>query len=295
MGRWYIRMGAALAMLLSAGCAGTRWGLPEPGGMAGAGARLGDHQAAFLLDEGRTRCMNVLSCQMPEATFHDIVARCEGWNTVWYVFLANRGDGTPPVTSFYVDDEHGGEVDPEKAALFRRRMAYLRAQGFRVVPWFFPDDSPAITGKDLATQKRYLSQAVAQFGDLFATDVCLGLELDEYWDADWPAGATDRAPIPALTEHLRDLLPGTRIGHHHTRLALWRAAIRGGADVLYGQYGFGLDEHQIRDATRAILADLDGRIHFVAAEYHLSSDSAAARALGRAADDAGAEGTGNGR
>ena len=245
------------------------------------------HRAAFLLDNAATRCMNVLSYQMSDDAFRAIVGRCKGWNNVWYGFIANHGDGNPPITSFYANDEHGGQIDQPKLDLMRKRIEYIRQQGFTFIPWFYSDDSNRhVTSKSLTVQGIYLKHARSLLGDLFTGDKVLGLELDEYWQ---------ESTVRALTAQLRTLYPHSRIGVHFTRLGKYTWAVNCGADVLYGQYGFGHSAGTVRTQTVDVINKLAGRCDFIACEYHKSSDSAEAKALGDAAMRGGASGTGNGR
>ena len=95
----------------------------------------------------------------------------------------------------------------------------------------------------------------------------------------------------AYAKTLTDKRVGVHLGANS-----WEAAISWGADVLYYQYGFGQTPAQCQAETIDVIGKLAGRCAFVAAEYHKSSDSAAARAIGAAvAQIPNVEGTGNGR
>ncbi|MCA9754029.1 MAG: hypothetical protein KC591_17655, partial [Gemmatimonadetes bacterium] len=132
----------------------------------------------------------------------------------------------------------------------------------------------------------HLARCVELFDDL-ADAWCVGLELDEVF------GTAER--VSALTHEL-ETRTERPVGVHFTALDRWDWAVDSGADLWFGQYGFGLSPEKIRRLTEQTIVRLDGRIGFWAFEYHLSSTSADAKALGDAAISVpGCLGTGNGR
>ena len=242
--------------------------------------------ASFLMDGADVRIMNILSAELDEATFRARVEACvDNRDDTIALFLTNRGDGTPPVTSFYRDAEYGGEVDPERVAAMRARIEHCIERQLNVHLWVWADDS-GFGRVDDGVHEAHLRRCVELFDDL-ASAWCVGLELDEVFG--------DRDHVVRLTRALAPLT--TRpVGVHFTNLEHWEWALDAGADILFGQYGFGHDPDRIRRDTEKVLRRLDGRAEFWAWEYHLSSRSDEAKALGDAAISVpGCRGTGNGR
>ncbi len=238
------------------------------------------------MDGADIRIMNMLSADLDETTFRERVAACvANRDDTIALFLTNRGDGVPAVTSFYVESEYGGEVDPARVAAMRARLAYCRDQHLDVHLWIWADDS-AFGNVDDEIHERHLARCVELFDDL-ATVWCVGLELNEVFG--------DRDRIIGLTAALKSLT-SRPVGVHFTTLGQWKWAVAAGADILFGQFGFGHDADRIRRDTEKTIARLDGRVEFWAWEYHLSSRSPEAKALGDAAIAVpGCQGTGNGR
>ncbi len=244
------------------------------------------NSASFLMDEADIRIMNILSTDLDEATFRERVEACvTNRDDTIALYLTNRGDGLPAVTSFYVDDEYGGEVDPARVAAMRARIEHCRSRHLDVHLWIWSDDSGFGSVPD-EIHEQHLAQCVTRFDDV-VTKWCVGLELDEVF------GTEDR--VVHLATALRRLT-SRPVGVHFTNLGRWEWAVAAEADVLFGQYGFGHDPDRIRRDTEKVLEDLDGRVEFWAWEYHLSSRSPEARELGDAAISVpGCRGTGNGR
>lgn len=251
---------------------------PPPGRLENSGS--------FLMQNLRVRNMNILSLQIDRATFEARVADCvaNGDDTM-ALFLTNNGDGAPPVTSFYVDDVYGAAVDHDKADEMRERILHCRAQGMRLHFWVWADDS-GFQEFPMDLHREHLSRCVEMF-DEYADAWCVGLELDEW--------LRDPSKIRELTGALQDITVRP-VGVHFTRLSKWEWTIKARADLLFGQYGFGLSAEEIRAATAEVIENLEGRAHYWAWEYHKSAESAEAKALGDAAMSVdGCLGTGCGR
>lgn len=265
-----------------------------------------NHYSSFLFDNAGTRVMNILSYQKSDNGFKETVARCKAnGDTCIYLYLANAGDGNPPKTSFYINDQHAGTIDANKMEMIKNRLQYCRDQGLCVVAWLFPDDSSSITrsfnvdGQDVQghsslnppstnsyavtrasfdKQFKYIDDIVANLNDLIC-EYCMGIELNEYFND---------SQVSQLVNSLKSK-SGKRVGVHWTP---GRTSICG-ADALYYQYGFGLNASQIKSTTKSKKASLPSGIRFIAAEYAKSSDKEG-RALGQAALQGGADGVGNG-
>jgi hypothetical protein len=244
------------------------------------------NSASFLMDEAETRIMNLLSEELDEGAFRLGVESCvEAGDDTIALYLTNRGDGRPPVTSFYLADQYGGVVDEKKVGRMRERIEHCRSRGLKVHLWVWADDS-GFGDVDDVVHEAHLDRCVEHFDDL-AEAWCVGLELDEVF--------RDRDRIARLTAALKSRTDRP-VGVHFTRLDKWKWAVASGADVFFGQYGFGHTPEEIREMTEDVIRRLDGRVEFWAWEYHLSSRSPEAKALGDAAIRVGGvRGTGNGR
>lgn len=245
------------------------------------------HRASFLLDGAGTRCMNAFG--MPDAKFKETVKRCQAnGDTVYYAFSQNEKDGNHSNFSIYVGNKIGGTVDENKVKLFRDRIAYIRAHGMKVILWLRADDSPTFNRVDIDAQKRMQTDIVRLF-DGYVSGYCLGLEYDEYDKA-----SNMKIMAGHLRQHTdRDIGLHLTSGNKASTVNGVLGSIKGDR-TYYWQAGFGLSTDKIKSEAKSIRAKLDGEIRLVAAEYHKSSDSEAAKFLGDAALDGGAQGTGNG-
>jgi hypothetical protein len=244
------------------------------------------HRASFLFDKARVRVMNCLSLQMDDAAFRAIVQRCKAnGDTLMYVYLANCGDGAPPVTSFYKGGGYGIEVNPDAVKTMRTRIQHIRSQGMGIVAWLTPDDSPSIYKASHEQHLRHVHSVVEEFGDLI-DEYVVGLEMDSDPRCQHAA---------AMIEYGRKQ-GGKRWGVH---LNPGKTAPLYGADTLYYQKsGFNpskdSDVASFGNEIRRVRAALPSGIRLIAAEYHGSSDSQNAKALGKVAIANGADGTGTG-
>jgi len=249
-----------------------------------AAASNATQRASFLFDGGATRAMNALSHTATHEWFASVLRRqvLNGDTAVW-LYVANERDGRPAPTSIY-RDTYGGEVNGARIAIMRQRLAAYRRHGLHVVAWLTADDSRTIAGASLASHLLHVELVHKHLGDL-VDEYCVGLEMNE----------DDRRRHAAdLVEHCRDVT-GKRVGVHLTT-GRWKQAVDWGADVLYYQYGFGRTPEECRADTEDVIRNLAGRCAFIGSEYHLSSDTDEARAIGSAiAEVEGCEGTGNGR
>lgn len=263
------------------------------------------HRASFLFDNAGTRVMNILSYQKSEDGFKQLVARCKAnGDTHIYLYLANAGDGNPPKTSFYVNDQHAGTIDPGRLNMMQARIQYCKDQGLCVIAWLYPDDSSSIVRATMIDgvavlghsslsnntnvnvicrasfdkQFKYVADVLANF-DSLVCGYCMGIELNEYFS---------NSQVSQLVAKMKSSTTKS-VGVHWT--------IGGtslcGADSLYYQYGFGLSASKVKSITQSKKATVPAGIRFIAAEYAKSSDKEGI-GLGNAALDGGADGTGNG-
>ena len=241
------------------------------------------HRASFLFDDAKTRVMNILSPRCDLATFKTIVERCiRNGDDYVYLYFRNYGDGPWGPFSFYQSHRIGGDMHTAVLESMRTRLNILRDRNLGIVAWLRSDDSRMFNSISMDAELKYQVDVVRHF-DEYVSAYVLGLELDEYMKGSTVAG---------LAAHLNTITQ-KHIGTHQTS-GKYEYARLANVDGCWFQYGFGRTPAQIRAMTNATLGVLSGKPVF-ATEYHKSSDSAQARALGDAALSAGASGTGNGR
>ncbi len=241
-----------------------------------------DHRASFLFDNGKVRVMNILSHQVGEAQFENVIQRCRGnGDTVIYLYTFNVGDGGG-ATSIYVNDKFGAVEDGGKIQLMRRRFERCREVGLWVVVWLFPDDNgKRIPYNDGLQLTNYISQVNALFGG-YISEYVIALEADEYFGYEM---------IGRLAQHIRTLT-SKPIGCHQTPNK-YNLSAHPLVNRHYHQYGWNKSVTEMESITRGVRAHIGKSL--IACEYNLSSDSSNAKSQGRAAIIGGADGTGCGR
>lgn len=249
----------------------------------GKGDRKTKHKASFLFDNAGTRVMNILAHNVSNDTFNATLSRCiqNGDDTIYLYVGYNNGDG-PGVTSFYVNDKFGGALDSNKMKLMLSRLKAVEKKGLYIVGWIFADDNGSkVPFKDTAALKACALEAASQFGK-YVSEYVIALEADEYLSS---------AQVETLCAAVKKA-SGKSCGVHQ-KPGRYDLGSLPSVGKMYLQYGFGKDESYVDSLTKAALAATGKPV--IAAEYHKSSDSAAAKSLGLAAIAAGASGTGNGR
>ena len=244
-----------------------------------------DQRAGFLLDGAGTRAMNALHLAVTPDEVDAMVARLKsnGDDTAW-LYAHNERDGAPSPTTIYADGVYGNDPVPLRVEHAQRVLRRFRDAGLRVVLWLTSDDGGAQVKADRAAHLKHVENCISAFDGL-TDEYCVGLEMNE----DARGGHAQ-----AMVAHAKTLT-AKRVGVHLTT-GRWQEAVTWGADVLYYQYGFGKSAEVCQRETIDVIRNLDGRAAFIAAEYHKSSDSAEARAIGAAiAAVPGVVGTGNGR
>ena len=230
------------------------------------------------------RGMNILDPSMP-AELRKQIFDWRRDDTFVPVYLANDGDGNYGHTSMYKAGVHGGEVDRLRVNWMRDELQKYRARGQRIDFWLMADDSKRISKLPETVQMRYINNAVGAFGDL-AAQWCLCLEAQETWP--------DKGMQKRLIAHLKTLTNQPAFIHYWSYKD-WQMAVDAGADGFHAQYGFGLTPATIRAQT----LDAAPKVHaaglrYIAFEYGKDNESDADKARGRAAMEAGADGTGSG-
>jgi len=253
------------------------------GWFTGGVPSIDKHKASFLMDNAATRMMNILSPNLPRDSFKAQVDRCKAnGDNFLYLYLMDEKDGGWTPFSFYVGNKIGTVVDKDKLSEMIWRAEYARKKKLGIVFWLRADDSPNFNKTPVDLQKKYQKDAVESF-DKYASAYIVGLEADEYMNA---------ATAEMYAAHLKGLTK-RHIGVHQTT-GKCDFALQPSIGSIWYQFGFGKSAGQIQSETALVKVKMCGKPVF-AAEYHKSSDSAEAKALGDAAMRGGASGTGNGR
>lgn len=242
-----------------------------------------NHNAAFLFAGAKTRMMNILSTHITRDQFKGYVNTMKGSGANFaYLYTMNQGDGPWTPQSFYQGHDIGGTINESDLDEMKQRMQYIRDQGMGIIIWLRADDSGGFNRTSKAKQEKYQADVVEHF-DKYASAYVVGLEADEYMNAS--STNSYAAQLQSLTsKEIGVHLTGGNISH----------CLQPNIDACYYQYGFDKTASQIESDTRDKVGKLGGKPLY-AAEYHLSSGSAAAKALGDAAMKGGAQGTGNNR
>ena len=190
----------------------------------------GEHRASFLFDDARTRAMNVLSPRCPDGDFEKILGRMKAnGDTVAYLFLANEGDGGWAGYSPYGGTELGKAVDEAAVRHMKARLARVRDAGLSPILWLRADDSPAT--------ERAEHGAAGTLPERCRAPLRRGLRR-----LGGGGSSSTRASPPtrcgASRAHLKGLTR-KKVGVHFTSLERADMALASGADLFYGQYGFG--------------------------------------------------------
>jgi hypothetical protein len=244
-------------------------------------------KASFLFDNAKYCILDLLSYKIGDSEFVSLATRSagRGVNTFWFN-LASQYDFRP--VSFYQSGLISGPIDSKRLAMMQKRASMARSAGFRVVFWFFTDDSPAIAKSSLETKKAYITQAVKSF-DKNATEWVLMLEANEY---------SSQSEADALARHVKTLTKKP-LGLHMTpgqygwsrdfearSIELSRSI--SSVDKHYHQYGWICgNTAKISSDTKSIIRSVGKPV--VAAEWCKNPD----RKCADAAIAAGAVGVGN--
>lgn len=313
---------ALLAVFIFAGCCSI-----VQGPWCNETPSLNGHKASFLLDNGGTRVMNILSPNLAYNNFQDIVKRCinNGDNTI-YLYLMNEKDGPWTPYSMYVNNQIGGALNEAIVKEYEKRIEYIRSKDLGIVFFLRADDSPnfnkvMVRGKKGKKGKKvekivYTAppEVIPPIDESFLTNgVVLSFNKrstasqEQYqkdavrlFDADamaWIVGleANEYYSDGTINHYANQLqgLTSKHIGVHLTPMK-YSAALQSTIDGLWLQYGFNKSPSQIASDTKSIISKMGGKpVH--ATEYNLSSDSATAKAQGDQAYANGAKSTGNGR
>jgi hypothetical protein len=163
---------------------------------------------------------------------------------------------------------------------FQARLRELRDAGIQPVV-FLTSDTGGWKDQQFAAIAYDLARFIPHV-DSLVSSYALGIEIDEYWE---PGMAR------AVGEQLRRLT-NKRIAAHQLQGRWSYCEGEGWCDYMILQYGFELDEEEIRSMTRSASLALGKPV--VAGEYAIDVRESVSRRLGDAAVAAGAAGFGNG-
>jgi len=233
-------------------------------------------RASFLMQDSRWMTLNYLH---PNAnkTGMRAAAKANG-DTHIYLYSRNGGDGFNGGPDFDLS-----VIAPKPD--WEAQLNLLNASGLKPVMWLTPDDSRAITVQSLDEQKSHFNEIVRRFNDK-VTGYVACLECDEYWSP---------AMVNALVIHLKSITDKP-VGVHLTSGIGGRKGNNeyyANADYVFLQTGWDKTPAQVAAMVKQAMAVTGKPV--VASEYAKESRTPAARALGDAACQAGAIGTGNGR
>ena len=230
-------------------------------------------RASFLMIDSKWMTLNYLHPNANKAGMR-AAAKANG-DTHIYLYTRNGGDNGGGFNLSSISPQPDWET----------RLDELNNIGLKPVLWLTPDDSKSITKQSMAAQQAHFSEMVRRF-DSKVTGYVACLECDEYWSP---------AQVQTLVAHLKtktDKPVGVHltsgIGGHKGNTAYYA-----NADYVFLQFGWNKTPAQVAAMVKQAIAVTGKPV--VASEYAIESRTPAARALGDAACQAGAIGTGNGR
>lgn len=218
------------------------------------------------------RMMNMLSPGMSDGKFNDYMnwMKSRGCNTA-HLILANKADGEHAGYCIY-GNTWSWNINTGFCNTMKNRIKKLRKNDFGIVIWLFTDDSAAYAKEAKKNFTKYLNDCKAQGLLEDASIVVVGLELNEYYNAN---------EVATLVNATRAVYKG-KIGTHHTSNT---TTFAGMGDILFYQVNPGTSTSKIV----SIVNQWKGTIPINMFEMERSPD----RAKSEAALNAGACGTGN--
>jgi hypothetical protein len=233
-------------------------------------------RASFLMQDSRWMTLNYLHPNANKIGMR-AAAKANG-DTHIYLYSRNGGDGFNGGPDFDLS-----VITPKPD--WETQLNVLNASGLKPVMWLTPDDSREITVQSIAAQQAHFNEVVRRFDDK-VTGYVACLECDEYWSP---------AMVNALVIHLKSITDKpvgvhltSGIGGHKGKNEYYA-----NADYVFLQTGWDKTPAQVAAMVKQAMAVTGKPV--VASEYAKESRTPAARALGNAACQAGAIGTGNGR
>ena len=223
-------------------------------------------RASFLMIDSKWMTLNYLHPNANKVGMRN-AAKANG-DTHIYLYTRNGGDNGGGYNL--------GQISPQ--ADWEVRLDELNSVGLKPVLWLTPDDSKSITKQSMAAQQAHFSEMVRRF-DSKVTGYVACLECDEYWSP---------AQVNALVNHLKSISDKPVGVHLTTGLGGHRGntSYYANADYVFLQFGWNKTPEQVAAMVKQAIAVTGKPV--VASEYAHESRSAAARALGNAACQAGA-------
>lgn len=221
------------------------------------------------------RMMNMLSPGMSDSKFTSYMEwmKGRGCNTA-HLFVSNKGDGENAGYSIYGTSSWDWIVDDALCEKMTSRIKKLQKNGFGTVIWLFADDSSAWNKEAKKNFPKYLQDLKAKgFTDLAST-IVIGLELDEYYNAN---------EVASLVSATKSIYSG-KIGTHQTSGRYDYCKL---ADICFYQVNPGKSVSWIKNEAKRIKALTGKPLNFFEIERNPSPEKC------QAALDGGAFGVGN--
>ena len=186
------------------------------------------------------RMMNVLSPHMPDTVFSVRVnfMKSRGCNTA-HVILCNKADGEYAGYSIY-GNGITWTINKAFTDVMTKRIKKLHNEGFGIVIWLMTDDGNDWAKALAGNAQKYIDDIDSLGWFKYASTVCVGLELDEYFNAN---------QVNAFVVALRSKYKG-KIATHHTSGKATFAAL---GDILFYQVNPTDNQSTIKNACSTAL------------------------------------------
>ena len=238
------------------------------------------HNTIMKFDDGNIRVMHMLSPAFDDVDTALMKLKENGCDTV-YLYLSS-GSGPMGTYNAYENNNISDRLSDTLIQNMEGKLKKIKESGLDIIFWLRADGSST----ELSTQQQIQYQKdMADTFDSYCSSWVMGYNFNKYFSR----------------ELLRELVQSFRkhtskpIGVHCSSLNKFLWSTYSGADIYYGSYGYGNSPEEIKKRTRKAVEELNGKAVLVATEYHNSPESSEAKALGQAAIEAGAKGTGNGQ
>lgn len=187
------------------------------------------------------RMMNILSPHFDDNKVKEYIKwqKGRGANTT-HLILCNHKDGEGGGYSIY-GNSISWTVDKNWTKMARSRIELCRKEGLAVVIWLMTDDDSGWNRSISSNFPQYLRDVKSEGLLDHASTVCVGLELDEYYNS---------TQVRALVDATRQVYGGM-VATHHTS---GKAQFAGMGDLLFYQEKINLSDSQIRAATNKALS-----------------------------------------
>lgn len=251
--------------------------------------KLFGHKASFLLDDCKTRVMNLFSHRHNSGSRAKILDRLvrNGDNAI-YVYLSDRCDDPNFPVNLWNGDYGAPTFKQSEIDRVKRIIeGELLPRGLRPIFWMISDDDCGnrVGALPTSTLKAYFSKMVDSF-DRYALGWVIALEADEYMG---------QSKVEDLARHFQSITSNP-IGIHLLD-GHYTYAKSSNIDILFyqtkGWFPNGKSNSHVQSDILSVRSKVNKPV--IAAEYHCNSDSSEARSRGQAAIAGGAVATGCGR